>query len=72
MLVLARKPGERIRIGDNVVITLTRISGNTARIGIDAPDDVLILREELWSVPREDTGSDVSDEVCTSAGVLDA
>ena len=47
MLVLSRHIGEKIHIGDNVTVVITRISGNTARIGIDAPANVPILRGEL-------------------------
>lgn len=49
MLVLSRKPGERILIGDNVQITIVRIGPNTVRLGIDAPRDMNIVREELCS-----------------------
>lgn len=47
MLVLSRKEGERIRIGDSIVITVVRQVGDKVRIGIDAPPDMLVLREEL-------------------------
>ena len=47
MLVLSRKPGERILIGDNVAVTIVRIGPNTVRLGIDAPRDLNIVREEL-------------------------
>jgi carbon storage regulator len=47
MLVLSRKPGERILIGDNVAVTIVRIGPNTVRLGIDAPRDMNIVREEL-------------------------
>ena len=47
MLVLSRKPGERILIGDEVVITVVRIGPNTVRLGIEAPRDLNIVREEL-------------------------
>lgn len=47
MLVLSRKPGEVIHIGDNVKITLLRIGPNTVRIGIEAPEGMVILRNEL-------------------------
>ncbi len=47
MLVLSRKPGERIRIGDSIVLTCVRIGPNTVRLGIDAPRDVAIVREEI-------------------------
>lgn len=47
MLVLSRKPMQRIHIGDSVVITLIEIRGNKVRIGIDAPKDIHVLRGEL-------------------------
>lgn len=47
MLVLSRKPDERILIGDDVKITVIRIGPNSVRIGIDAPKHLTILREEL-------------------------
>ena len=47
MLVLSRKPMERIHIGDSVVVTVLEVRGNKARIGIDAPEDIHVLRSEL-------------------------
>lgn len=47
MLVLSRKPGERILIGDDISVTVVRIGPNTVRLGIDAPKDKNIVREEL-------------------------
>jgi carbon storage regulator len=47
MLVLSRKQGERIRIGNDVRITIVRIGPNSVRVGIEAPDDLNIVREEL-------------------------
>ncbi len=47
MLVLSRKPGERILIGENVSVTIVRIGPNSVRLGIDAPRDLNIVREEL-------------------------
>jgi carbon storage regulator len=51
MLVLSRKPGERIHIGSGVTITVVQVQGNRVRLGIDAPKDVSIARGEvahLW------------------------
>jgi len=47
MLVLSRKESERIRLGDSIVVTVVRVSGDRVRLGIEAPRDVLVLREEL-------------------------
>lgn len=47
MLVLSRKEGEKLVIGDNIVLTVNRINGNRVAIGIDAPREVRIVRAEL-------------------------
>ena len=47
MLVLSRKQTERIRLGDSITITVVRVSGDKVRLGIEAPPDVLVLRDEL-------------------------
>ncbi|EMI16228.1 Carbon storage regulator [Rhodopirellula maiorica SM1] len=47
MLVLSRKEGEQLLIGDNIVLTINRISANRVAIGIEAPREVRIVRGEL-------------------------
>lgn len=47
MLVLSRKVGERILLGDNIVVTVVRVTGNGVRIGIEAPPEMAVIREEL-------------------------
>lgn len=47
MLVLSRKVGERILIGDNVTITVVRILGGNVRLGVEAPPEMAIVRQEL-------------------------
>jgi carbon storage regulator len=49
MLVLTRKQGEQIIIGENIRITVLAVEGNRVRLGLTAPDDVSILRVELGS-----------------------
>ena len=51
MLVLSRKESERIRLGDSIVITIVRVSGDKVRLGIEAPPNVLVLRDELQCTP---------------------
>ncbi len=47
MLVLSRRVGERIRIGGDITITVVRISGGGVRLGIEAPTELPVVREEL-------------------------
>jgi carbon storage regulator len=55
MLVLSRKESQRIRLGDSIVVTIVKISGDKVRVGIEAPADVLVLRDELEV--RSDVGA---------------
>ena len=64
MLVLSRKPGERILIGDDVVVTIVRIGPNSVRVGIDAPRTTNIVREELTLADK----ADGVQQVATAAG----
>lgn len=47
MLVLTRRVGERICIGDDIVITIVQLGQGKVRVGVDAPSSALVLREEL-------------------------
>jgi carbon storage regulator len=53
MLVLSRRESERIRLGDSIVVTVIRVVGDRVRLGIEAPPDVLVLRDELEPRPDE-------------------
>ena len=61
MLVLSRKIGERITIGDNITVVIQRIAGGRVSLGVEAPREVSILRSELerhdGNTPREDARS---------------
>lgn len=48
MLVLSRKVGERIRIGDGITVTVVRVTGGGVRLGIEAPAELPVVREELY------------------------
>jgi carbon storage regulator len=52
MLVLSRKPGERIVIADNIIVTVVQVQGGTVRLGVEAPLDVRVRRQELAPQPR--------------------
>jgi carbon storage regulator len=47
MLVLSRRENERIRLGDSIVVTVVKLAGDRVRLGIEAPADMRVLREEL-------------------------
>ena len=48
MLVLSRKPGESIRVGDDIEISIVEVKGDVVRLGIQAPRTVQVWRRELW------------------------
>jgi carbon storage regulator len=54
MLILTRRPGERVVIGDEILVTVMAVSGHTVRLGIAAPAGVPIYREEIWLAVREE------------------
>ena len=58
MLVLSRKVGQRLVIDDNITIVISRIAGNRVQIGIEAPDDVHIMRGELNKIRRQFSNGD--------------
>ena len=54
MLNITRRRGERVVLGDDVFISVLEVSGQTVRLGIDAPRSVRVYREEIWlEVKRE-------------------
>lgn len=53
MLVLTRKPGQSIRIGDEIIIKIVDIDGSQVKLGIEAPKGLIIFREELYEKLRE-------------------
>ena len=63
MLRITRRAGERVMLGDNVVVEVMEIRGQTVRLGIDAPRSVPVYREEIWlEVKRE------NEEAARAAG----
>ncbi len=62
MLVLTRKVGEKINIDDNIVIKIVEISRGKIRIGIDAPENITILRHEIYKkVQKENVDASKAD-----------
>ena len=58
MLVLSRKAGEEIRIGNDIVIRVNKIAGGRVSIGVDAPNEVRIVRGELEAIVNEFAAED--------------
>ncbi len=55
MLVITRKPGERICLGDDVTVTVLEVVGSTVRLGIDAPAEIPVYRHEIWEAVMQET-----------------
>ena len=69
MLILTRKPGESLYIGDEVVVTVVEIKGNQVRVGIKAPADRRIYREEIYMQILEENKKAAEGDI--SGSVLD-
>ena len=54
MLIITRRAGEKVMVGDDVVVHVMEIVGNTVRVGIEAPRSVPVYREEIWYAVREE------------------
>jgi carbon storage regulator len=54
VLIITRKPGEKIMLGDDVVVHVMEIVGNSVRVGIQAPRSLPVYREEIWDAVREE------------------
>lgn len=63
MLVLTRKVGESLVIGDNVVVTVVALKGGQVRIGIEAPRDISIQRDELLSKDEENASLSLNPDL---------
>lgn len=72
MLILTRKLGEKINIGDDITVTLLEIKGAQVKLGIDAPKSIGIHRNEIYEKIREENlrSSDVSDSDLSRAAEL--
>ncbi|MDX1444205.1 MAG: carbon storage regulator CsrA [Gammaproteobacteria bacterium] len=56
MLILTRRVGETVMIGDNVTVTVLGVKGNQVRLGVNAPKDVAVHREEIYERIKQETG----------------
>lgn len=61
MLVLTRRPGESIVVGEDIVVTVIEIKGGQVRIGIDAPREVDVYREEIYEQVKQENLSAIAN-----------
>ena len=54
MLIITRRAGERIMVGDDVVVEIMEIVGNSVRVGISAPRSIPVYREEIYTAVRDE------------------
>jgi carbon storage regulator len=52
VLIITRKPGEKIMLGDEIVVHVMEVVGSTVRVGIEAPRSLPVYREEIWDAVR--------------------
>jgi carbon storage regulator len=65
VLIITRKPGEKIMLGDDVVVHVMEIVGNSVRVGIQAPRSLPVYREEIWDAVRQE--NEAASQAATEA-----
>jgi carbon storage regulator len=57
MLIVTRRPGEKVMIGDDIVVEVLEVSGQSVRIGIAAPRAIPVYREEIWDAVKQENAA---------------
>jgi carbon storage regulator len=65
VLIITRRPGERIMLGDDVRIHIMEIVGNSVRVGVEAPRSVPVYREEIWTAVKEENQAAAAADTTT-------
>jgi carbon storage regulator len=54
VLIITRRPGQKIMLGDDVTLHVMEVSGNNVRLGIEAPKSIPVYREEIWAAVKQE------------------
>ena len=65
MLIITRRAGEKMMIGDEIVVEILEIVGNQVRVGIQAPQSIRVYREEIWRAVQDENRAAASDAPAT-------
>jgi carbon storage regulator len=63
VLILTRRPGERVVIGEDIFVSVMSVSGHSVRLGIEAPSGIPIYREEIWQAVRDENRASAAADV---------
>lgn len=66
VLILTRRPGERVVIGEDIFVSVMSVSGHSVRLGIEAPGGVPIYREEIWQAVRDENRAEAAGDAIAS------
>lgn len=62
MLILTRRVGETLVVGDEVTVTVLGVKGNQVRLGVNAPKDIAVHREEIYERIKQEQGSETKND----------